>query len=224
MDTNTSYKKLAFALHIAVLLSAITLIFMISIDTLRNVSFSEDKLYLEIQFWICLLYLFDIIIECIISQNRIKYIYTHFIFFLISIPYLNILNHFGLDISGELRYIIRCIPILRAAYVLLTVTTLLTGNRIKSLFSAYIALLSIVVFFSSLMFYVEENNINTDVTTYADALWWAIMCMTTAGSYISEITLIGKVLSVILSGGGLILFPVFTVYITNAVAGKQKHH
>jgi hypothetical protein len=41
--------------------------------------------------------------------------------------------------------------------------------------------------------------------------------MTTAGSSIEAITTTGKVLNVILSAGGLILFPVFTVYITNAI-------
>jgi hypothetical protein len=90
-------------------------------------------------------------------------------------------------------------------------------NRISGMFKAYIFLLIAVVYFSSLIFYAEERAVNADVKTYGDALWWAIMCMTTAGSYISETTLAGKIMSVMLSGGGLILFPVFTIYITNAV-------
>ena len=43
------------------------------------------------------------------------------------------------------------------------------------------------------------------------------MNITTVGCYIEPITPTGKVLSVILSGGGLILFPVFTVYIADAL-------
>ena len=93
---------------------------------------------------------------------------------------------------------------------------------ISRMFWAYIALLAIVVYASSLLFYIKEHSINPDVSCYGDSLWWAIMCMTTAGSYISECTISGKIMSVILSGGGLILFPVFTVYITNAVTHRQK--
>jgi hypothetical protein len=95
-------------------------------------------------------------------------------------------------------------------------------NRISGMFKAYIFLLIAVVYFSSLIFYAEERAGNPDVTTYGDAIWWAIMCMTTAGSYIGETTLTGKILSVVLSGGGLILFPVFTVYITNAVTHRAR--
>lgn len=95
-------------------------------------------------------------------------------------------------------------------------------NRISGMFKAYIFLLIAVVYFSSLIFYAEEHAGNPDVTTYGDAIWWAIMCMTTAGSYIGETTLTGKILSVVLSGGGLILFPVFTVYITNAVTHRAR--
>jgi hypothetical protein len=97
------------------------------------------------------------------------------------------------------------------------------ANRITGLFKAYIFLLIAVVYFSSLIFYSEERAINPDVHTYGDAIWWAIMCMTTAGSYIGEYTLCGKIMAVILSGGGLILFPVFTVYITSAVTHKQAN-
>lgn len=90
-------------------------------------------------------------------------------------------------------------------------------DRIKGVFMVYIILLVAVVYFSSLIFYAEERAVNPDVHSYGDAIWWAIMCMTTAGSYITEYTLYGKIMSVVLSGGGLILFPVFTVYITSAV-------
>lgn len=89
------------------------------------------------------------------------------------------------------------------------------------MFWVYIALLAVVVYASSYAFYAKEHAVNPDVHSYGDSLWWAIMCMTTAGSYIGEYTLTGKILSVILSGGGLILFPVFTVYITAAVTHKS---
>ena len=67
------------------------------------------------------------------------------------------------------------------------------------------------------MFYVQEHFVNPDVSSYWMSLWWTVMNITTVGCYIEPITPTGKVLSVILSGGGLILFPVFTVYIADAL-------
>lgn len=212
-------KHLLLWLHLSVLAGSIALIAFISYDTFRNISFIENQRYLHAQFWICMLFLVDIFVEFLISPRKWHYTVTHILFFIIAIPYINILDYFGIAISGEAIYALRFIPMLRAAYVLAIITGALSNNRISSMFIAYIALLLAIVYFSSMMFFVEEHTVNPDCTSYAQALWWAIMCMTTAGSYVGEYTITGKVLSVILSGGGLILFPVFTVYITHAVAG-----
>ncbi len=212
-------KRTLLGLHLAVLAGSIVLIFFISFDTFQNISFIESQRYLNVQFWICMLFMVDIIAEFFLSPRKWHYVLTHIFFFIISIPYLNILAYYDVTLSPEFHYIIRFIPMLRAAYVLAIITGALSDNRISSMFIAYIALLLTIVYFSSMMFFVEEHKVNPDVTSYGQALWWSIMCMTTAGSYIGEYTLTGKILSVILSGGGLILFPVFTVYITHAVTG-----
>lgn len=212
-------RNVLLGLHLAVLAGSIALIAFISYDTFRNVSFIENQRYLDAQFWICMLFMVDIVFEFALSPRKWHYTLTHVFFFIIAIPYINILNHYGVRLSGEMMYLIRFIPMLRAAYVLAIITGALSSNRVSSMFIAYIALLLTIVYFSSMMFFVEEHKVNPDCTSYGQALWWSIMCMTTAGSYIGEYTITGKVLSVILSGGGLILFPVFTVYITHAVAG-----
>lgn len=214
-------QKTLLGLHLAVLAGSIALIMFISYDTFRNISFIENQQYLNAQFWICMLFLVDIVVEFLITPRKWHYVLTHIFFFLIAIPYINILDFYGVDMNGELVYAIRFIPMLRAAYVLAIIAGALSSNRISSMFIAYIALLLSVLYFASMMFFVEEHKINPDCTSYPQALWWAVMCMTTAGSYIGEYTVTGKILSVILSGGGLILFPVFTVYITNAVTGGQ---
>ena len=216
-------QRTLLGLHLAVLAGSIALITFISYDTFRNISFIENQQYLNAQFWICMLFLVDIVVEFLITPRKWHYVLTHIFFFIIAIPYINILDYYGVTMKGELVYAIRFIPMLRAAYVLAIITGALSSNKISSMFIAYIALLLAIVYFSSMMFFVEEHKINPDCTSYPQALWWAVMCMTTAGSYIGEYTITGKVLSVILSGGGLILFPVFTVYITHAVTGQPDN-
>ena len=119
-------------------------------------------------------------------------------------------------------FLLRAMPMLRATYVIVQVTSTINTDKVTNLFRAYITLFIVVVYFSSLMFYVEEHSINKDVDSYWSALWWTVMTLTTAGCYITEVTTVGKILSVVLSGGGLILFPVFTVYVANAVSGNSS--
>ena len=110
---------------------------------------------------------------------------------------------------------------IRAAYVFGIVAGVATRSRMTSLFMSYIVILLTTVYVGSLLFFIEEHYVNTSVTDYWDAVYWAVMSLTTTGSNISEITTTGKTIAVILSGEGLILFPVFTVYITNALGGDS---
>ena len=78
------------------------------------------------------------------------------------------------------------------------------------------------VYFSSLAFYVMEHGPNPLVKGYGDALWWAFMDVTTVGSNIIAVTPTGRVLSVLLAALGMMMFPIFTVYITNLIQQSNK--
>ncbi len=208
-------------MHIITLLLSVCLIAYITYDTLLNVSFLADPRYMTIQLWICFFFELDVLVELLLSEKKWRFLLSNLFFILICIPYLNIIKSLDLHLSDEVTYLLRFIPMIRAAYVLMIVTGLLTQNKIKSLFSSYVALLLISLYFCSLLFFVEEHYINPGVDTYWSSLWWSVMNMSTSGSSIHAMTPTGKVLAVILSAEGLILFPVFTVYITNAVPHMQ---
>ena len=57
---------------------------------------------------------------------------------------------------------------------------------------------------------------------YGDALWWAFMDVTTVGSNIIAVTATGRVLSVLLAALGMMMFPIFTVYVTSLIQKKNK--
>ncbi len=219
--TNHIKNDVLRVLHILVLMGAVGLIVLISYDCFRNISFLANETYMKIQFWICVFFIFDVIVEFFLSSERWRYFYTHLFSLLVSIPYLNIIHYFGINLSPEMQYLVRFIPMIRAAYVFTIVLGALSTDKVSSLFTAYIGLLIATVYFASMMFFIEEHYINTGVPTYWAALWWSFMNITTVGCNINAITATGKVLSVILSAEGLILFPVFTVYITNALTRKN---
>lgn len=208
---------LVTTMRLVVIALSIVMVAMISFDTLQNISFIADRTYLRVQFYICIVFILDVIVEWIFSDKKEHYIATHIFFLLISIPYLNIVSRYHVQLPPEVMYLMRFIPMLRAAYVLGIVTGVTAANWISSMFATYMIVLIMVVYFGSLMFFVEEHYINPDVTSYWASLWWTMMNLTTVGCYIEPVTPTGKALSVILSGGGLILFPVFTVYLTNVL-------
>lgn len=203
-------------LHVCVLIASLALILVISWDTFHNLSFIANPFYLKIQYWICLFFLFDIAVEWLMSDHKLHYLWSNLLFIAVSIPYVNIISHYHLSVPEVVQYALRFMPLLRAAYVLALVSGLLAGNRINSMFTAYMTLLVATLYFGSMMFFLEERGVNPGVGSYWDALWWAIMDMTTCGSSIEELTPTGQVLGVLLSAEGLILFPVFTVYVTAA--------
>ena len=172
--------------------------------------------------WICIWFLFDFVLEFFLAKHKGRYLRTHFIFLLVAIPYQNIITYYGWTFSPEITYLLRFIPLLRGGYALAIVVGWLTYNKASSLFVSYLTMLLATVYFSSLAFFVLEHKVNPLVHSYGDALWWAFMDVTTVGSNIIAVTVTGRVLSVLLAALGMMMFPIFTVYITNLIQQSNK--
>ena len=177
---------------------------------------------MKVQLWICVLFLFDFILELFLSKNKWHYLSTHFIFLLVAIPYQNIISYMGWTFSPEVTYMIRFVPLVRGGYAMAIVVGWLTYNKASGLFVSYLTMLLATVYFSSLAFFVLEHKVNPLVTGYGDALWWAFMDVTTVGSNIIAVTVTGRVLSVLLAALGMMMFPIFTVYVTSLIQKKNK--
>lgn len=209
-------------LHIIVLLLSLLLIVGISIDTFRGIPFYEQSVYMKMQLWICIAFLIDFVVEWALADKKKRYFATHFVFLLVSIPYLNIIDAMGWTFPQEVTYLIRFIPLIRGGYAIAIVVGWLTYNRASSLLISYISMLLAIIYFASLAFYVTEHGVNSQVKDYGDSLWWACMDVTTIGSNVIAVTTIGRVLSVVLVALGMMTFPIFTVYLTNLVQRRNK--
>lgn len=209
-------------LHIIIIILSLFLVISISIDTFKGIPFYTQASYMKIQLWICLWFLFDFVLEFFLAHHKWRYIRTHFIFLLVSIPYQNIIAYYGWTFSEEITYLLRFIPLLRGGYALAIVVGWLTYNKASSLFVSYLTMLLSTVYFSSLAFFLFEHKVNPLVKVYGDALWWAFMDVTTVGSNIVAMTGTGRVLSVLLAALGMMMFPIFTVYITNLIQQSNE--
>ena len=209
-------------LHIVILLLSLFLIISISIDTFKGIPFYTQSVYMKVQLWICVLFLVDFVLEFILADNKKRYFTTHFIVLLVAIPYQNIIAYMGWTFSPEVTYMLRFIPLVRGGYALAIVVGWFTYNRASGLFVSYLTMLLATVYFASLAFFITEHTANPLVTKYTDALWWAFMDVTTVGSNIIAVTTTGRVLSVVLAALGMMMFPIFTVYITSIIERRNK--
>ncbi|MDE5869173.1 MAG: potassium channel family protein, partial [Muribaculaceae bacterium] len=209
-------------LHIVVLLLSLLLIGMISYDSFKNTTFYEEYSFQKWQFWICMVFILAFFIELAVSENKWRFFWTNLIFLLVSIPYQAIIYHYQIQLSQEVSYLIRYMPLIRGGYALAIVVSWFTYNKATGLFFTYIIILFSTVYFASLTFYLFETGVNPLVNVYADALWWAAMDVTTVGSNITAVTGVGRVLSVLLAALGMMMFPIFTVYVTNIITQRNK--
>lgn len=210
-------------LHIIILLMSVFLIVCISIDTFKNLAFYRQPEFMRVQFWICIFFLFDFFVEFILSPRKVHYVATHWVFLLVSIPWLAVINYFGWHFHPQVEYAIQFIPLVRGGYALAIVVGWFTSNRATSLFWSYIITLFATVYFASLAFYLFEHDVNKLVNDYSSAIWWAAMDVTTVGSNIIAVTPVGRVLSVLLAALGMMMFPIFTVYVTNKMKRYNRH-
>lgn len=218
---NISESSIVLFMHFLVLALSIVLIVAISIDTLNNINFSYEPAFLKLEYWVCLVFLADFFIELAFAKKKWKYIRSHFLFFLVSIPYVAIIHQIGWHFSAQVEYLLRFVPLVRGGYALAIVINMVTYNRATGLMLTYLTTLAATVYFVSLTFFVFENGLNPAVKTYYDALWWASMNVTTLGSNIIAQTTVGKILGVVLGALGMMIFPVFTVYVTSLI--KKQH-
>lgn len=222
LDLIFQKKTIYGLLHIVSLILSLFLVIGISIDTFKGIAFYTQTTYMQVQLWICIWFLFDFFTELYMSEHAWRFFRSNFIFFLIAVPYQNIISFFGWEFSPELTYFLRFIPLVRGGYVLAIVIGWLTINKASRLLISYSSMLLFTIYFSSLAFYVIEHKVNPLVSDYGDAIWWAFMDSTTVGSNITAMTTLGRVLSVLLAALGMMMFPIFTVYITNIVQNASK--
>lgn len=205
-----------------VLVASIVLIVWISLDTFKKIDFLENHPYMTYQLWVCIFFILDFFIGLYYAENRWRFVRHRFLFLLLSIPYLNIIHYLNINLSPDAIYFIRFIPLARAALALSVVIGYLSKNAVTSLFMSYLVIMLLVVYFCSLIFFQREHGVNPEVNTYWTALWWAAMNMSTVGCNVEPVTVAGKIVAVVLPISGMIIFPLFTVYLTNYVTDLVK--
>lgn len=204
--------------HLAVLATSVLLIFYISASTFSGIAFTDNPVYMRFQFFACIVFILDFFIEIwLIEKHRWKHFFRHISFLIIAIPYLNIIAAFNLHIPESVMEYIKYMPLIRGAYIMILFIREVSTSRIMGLFMSYLSIIVLMLYFSSLLFYTREHTVNAEISNYLTAVWWCALEFTTIGAPINPVTPTGKVLAAILSAMGVIMFPLFTVYLTDCL-------
>lgn len=210
-------QSVQLALHLSAFVLSLLLVISISIDTFAGTPFYNDTNYLDLQFWICILLIILFTIEVYNAEHSWQYFGNHFLFLLLIIPYLTLFDWFDVTLSSEMEFLFRFIPLIRGYIAFTIIAYGLLRDLTAGLLITYIVILFSFIYYSSLIFYVLESNVNPMVHNFWDCLWYSCMTATTAGCSIQAVTTVGKIISVLLSLSGMMLLPVFTVYLTDII-------
>lgn len=205
-----------------IIVLSILLIVFISVDTFQGVNFLENRAYMTFQLWVCVVFMLDFFIELAIAGDRWHYLKTHFLFFILSIPYLNLTDIFDISLSGEALFFVRFIPLARGVMAMTIVVGAISRNRLTSFLASYVVTLAAFIYLGSLIFYYCESGANPEVTDFGLALWWSCMNATTLGCNIYPVSIPGEIIGCLLSVCGIVMFPLFTVYITSLIRQYRK--
>ena len=208
---------LQFALHLSAFVLSLLLVISISIDTFRGVAFYDDAHYLDLQFWICLMLMVLFFVEVYHAERSWEYFGRHFLFLLLIVPYLTLFDWCGVSLSPSVEYLFRFIPLVRGYIAFTVIAYGLLRDLSSGLLITYIVVLFSFIYYCSLIFYVLESGVNPGLHSFWDSLWYACMTATTAGCDIAAVTSVGRVISILLALAGMMLLPVFTVYLTTLI-------
>lgn len=200
-----------------VIVLAVGLIVFISWDTYQGVDYLMNDTYMDYQFGVCIIFIFEYFYRFAISKHRIRFLILAFPFLLFSIPYLNLIEAFNIQVDKTTLHYLCSVPLFRGLIALVMIVNYIAKNISTTVFFSYALVLIPIVYMSGLFFYVAEKAINPGIKNFWYALWWAGMCVTTIGCDINPMTPTGMVLGFILALLGIIMLPLFTVYFGNVV-------
>ena len=137
-------------LNVLVLLGSIVVIVSLSLEVFHGAAESYYRLYMRVQFWVCIVFLVDFFYRFFLSRRKWRFFFGNLIFLLVSIPYLNIVDAFHLSLSAEAYYLIRLMPLVRGGYGLAIMVGWIARNRVTSLLISYVLMIFALSYFASL--------------------------------------------------------------------------
>jgi voltage-gated potassium channel len=209
-------ERLGFLNSLIIILSIYVLLALL-IDTFFKLPPEISKLLFTIDNGICFIFIFDFSLRFYRSEHKLKFMKWGWIDLISSIPTVDILR------AGRLIRLIRLLRVLRAFRSTRVLINHIFKSKIKGTMTTVSIITLLVIISSSISILIVENAPESNIKTAEDALWWAMVTVTTVG-YGDKfpVTTDGRIIAVVLMISGVGLFGVFTGYISSIFVNERQ--
>ena len=220
---NTAYPRRYAILDTLTLIAGIVLLLSVSCEVACGSREMFSPQFLITQLLVCIVFVADYLVRAFSDDgaNGRRYAWRHLPYLLLSLPYLNLIALFGVHLDRSSMMIIGVIPLLRAIIASWVVVRWFSTRGVRRMFTAYALTVILLTYISGVIFYDYEIAANPHLHGFGNAVWWAFMGMTTVGAAIFPVTTIGKILAVLLPALGMLMLPLFTVYVADLYKKKE---
>lgn len=221
--TASPLSPLRRTLNLLTLIGSVIILITLSHDIIYSRDYTLSNSLLHLQLFVCLLFIADWVAGVTSADRPSRWALRNLVWLLVSLPWLNILAFVGVtDITKQLYLVLKCLPLLRGLYGIYPALQSATRPKSTRIFLSYIYITLSVTYLAALLFFSEEEGLNSAVDSFGTALWWAGLNLTTVGAPLFAVTTTGKILTFLLPALGMMLFPIFTIYLTNLVEKKPS--
>jgi voltage-gated potassium channel len=210
-------KKEINLFNILILVLSLYVLLSLLISTLFELSVELTNLLNYIDNAICVVFLIDFGIRFRNAQNKLEFMRWGWIDLIASIPSVEFLR------AGRILRLIRLIRVFRALKSTKLIYEHINRSKKQSAITS-VALISILmVIFSSIAILQFEIDVNSNIKTAEDAIWWSYVTITTVG-YGDKfpITTEGRIIGAILMTAGVGIFGTFTALVSSWFLENKK--
>ena len=165
---------------------------------------------------ICIIFLVDFAIRFKKANNKLVFMKWGWIDLISSIPYIDFLR------AGRVLRLIRLIRVFRAFKATKLIFEHINRNKKQSALTSVALISFLMVIFSSIAVLQFEKDVNSNIKTAEDAIWWSYVTITTVG-YGDKfpITTEGRIIGAVLMTMGVGIFGTFTALVSSWFIEKK---
>jgi voltage-gated potassium channel len=216
-NNNVNVKKEIKLFNILILILSVYVLISLLVSVIFELSEELNILLGYIDNFICIVFLVDFWIRFKKADNKLEFMKWGWIDLIASIPFLDFAR------AGRVIRLIRLVRVFRALKSTKLIYEHITQNKKQSVLTS-VALISILmIIFSSIAILQFEKDINSNIKTAEDAIWWSYVTITTVGygdKY--PITTEGRIIGAILMTTGVGIFGTFTALVSSWFIQKNE--
>ena len=187
------------------------------VDTFWNLPEETTRLLNYFDYAICAFFFFEFLYRFRLAENKFQFMKWGWIDLIASIPFLDFAR------AGRVIRLIRLVRVFRALKSTKLIYEHIAQNKKQSVLTS-VALISILmIIFSSIAILQFETDINSNIKTAEDAIWWSYVTITTVG-YGDKfpVTTEGRIIGAILMTTGVGIFGTFTALVSSWFMQKNE--